>query len=99
MTYIYHYIIIYIYISIYLCAHQAAELEHPLVGSYGPGLRPADLRRLLLSRHEELEALKAVEGFLTSRQRGTGGTGLFNLSQQVGGNGWKWELGEVGNGR
>ena len=75
-------IFIYHYTSISVLTWQAAELEHPLVGSYGPGLRPEGLRRLLLSKVEELDALKAVERFLTTRDCGNG-PGLFNLSQQV----------------
>ena len=70
------------YTSISVLTWQAAELEHPLVGSYGPGLRPEGLRRLLRSKVEELDALKAVERFLTTRDCGNG-PGLFNLSQQV----------------
>jgi len=59
---------------------QAAELEHGLVRDYGPGLRPDHLRRLLLSKVEEIDALKAVDRFLKSRSRGSG---LFNLLDQA----------------
>lgn len=61
---------------------QAAELEHPLVQAYGPALRPEHLRRLLLSKAEEIDALKAVDRFLKSRWI-HGESGLFNLSDQV----------------
>eukprot|EP00435_Cladocopium_sp_Y103_P016269 s1217_g4.t1 len=60
-------------------AMRAAELEHGLVRDYGPSLRPEHLQRLLLSKAEEIDALKAVDRFLKSRNRGLG---LFNLSDQ-----------------
>eukprot|EP00438_Fugacium_kawagutii_P034195 Skav233193 [mRNA] locus=scaffold24:342881:347788:- [translate_table: standard] len=61
-------------------ATKAAELEIPLVADYGPGLRPEQLRRLLLSKEEQIDALKAVDHFLKSRCQTE--SGLFNLSDQ-----------------
>lgn len=60
---------------------EAAELEIPLVRDYGPGLQPEQLRRLLLSKEEQIDALKAVDHFLKSRSQSE--SGLFNLSDQV----------------
>lgn len=60
---------------------KAAELEHPQVQNYGPSLRPEQLRRLSLSKEEQINALKAVDQFLKSRCQSE--SGLFNLSDQV----------------
>ena len=43
--------------------HQAAELTYPLVYAYGVGLRRGDLRRLLFSRREEIDARLWFEGY------------------------------------
>ncbi|KAG2441635.1 hypothetical protein HXX76_003254 [Chlamydomonas incerta] len=77
----------------YCLAHDSLAQRHPLVREYGPALQFADLRHLVLSDRQAVDALLAVAAYLNAKQQQQcrrrplfslrdGGRGTFDFAER-----------------